>query len=199
MKWEWQAGFPSKVVEVSFLGDESRKKDGIQLYKRWRLVLHNWSYMFWMLTGLNMTVVAFVSHFFPLLQLMLAKDDLSYLLSSTFIKHRGKQSFFCSPALESMNWSTRSNWASRIHSFMHPFIHSLTYTLSVSIHWAFILYYVLGMLIHPSHDLRPQGIVVQWLRETSIEKTITQCSGYEKEESPGCCESPLGNGYSERR
>lgn len=46
--------------------------------------------MFWVLIGLNMTVVAFVSHFFPLLQLMLARNDLSYLLSS-FTKHGGEE------------------------------------------------------------------------------------------------------------
>ena len=165
MKWEGQAWFPSKVVEMSFLGNKSRKKkkDSVQLYKRWRLVLHNWSYIFWVLTGLNttmnMTMAAFVSHSFPLVQGMLAKDDLSYLPSSTFIKHRGKQSVFCSLIPESMNWWTRNNWASRIQSFMHSFILSLG-THSLSIHCSAILHYILGMLIHPSHDLRPQETLV---------------------------------------
>lgn len=63
--------------------------------------------MFWVLTGLNMTAVAFVSHFFPLLQLMLAGNDLSDVLSSTFTEHRGKQ-HFCSFAPETMNQSISS-------------------------------------------------------------------------------------------
>lgn len=86
---------------MSFLGNESRKQAVFNYSTDGDLYACTTGLMFWVLTGLNMTVVAFVSHFFPLLQIKLAKDDLSYLLSSAFIEHREKHSF-CALAPESM-------------------------------------------------------------------------------------------------
>lgn len=76
---------------------------------------------------------------------------------------------------------------------MHSFIHPLTSTHSISIHLVFTLHYVLEMLMHLSHELRPQGTLVEWLRETSIEQTTIQCQWVdaEKEASPGSYEGRL--------
>lgn len=130
--------FPSNVVEVSFLESESRKNVALNCSTGGDWFTCTTGLRFWVFIGLNMAVVAFVSHFFPLLQLMLAKDDPSYLLSSTYIKHREIQSFFCS--LAQSQWFDQqvvTGLLEFIHLFMHSFVHSLTYTHSISIHGAF--------------------------------------------------------------
>lgn len=87
---------------MSFLGNESRKQAVFNCSKGGDLYAYITGLMFWVLTGLNMIVVAFVSHFFPFLQLTLAQDDLSYLVSSTFIEHRVKHSFCALAAVNEM-------------------------------------------------------------------------------------------------